>query len=117
MMKWENMKKIKNYIILYACYLIYSVSAICAKLASSQSKLSAALFFIGLEICCLGLYAACWQQALKRFTLITAMSSKGIVVVFNLAWSVILFQENITVNNFIGALIIIGGIWMVSADE
>ncbi len=111
------MKTIKNYILLYACYWIYSVSAICAKLASGQHKPSAVLLFIGLEICCLGIYAVVWQQVLKRFALVTAMSGKGIVVIFNLVWSVILFRETITVNNLIGAVIIIWGIWMVFTDE
>lgn len=114
--KW-NLNHFENYILLYGSFLIYSASAICAKLASGQKKPSAVLLFIGLEICCLGIYALVWQKVLKRFTLITAMSSKGIVVIFNLIWSVIFFKESITVNNMIGAVIIMWGIWVVSADE
>lgn len=57
-----------------------------------------------------------WQQVLKRFSLVTAMANKGVVVIINLIWSVLLFQEAITIYNIIGAAIIIGGIWMVSSD-
>ena len=44
------------------------------------------------------------------------MANKGVVVIINLIWSVLLFREVITIYNIIGAAIIIGGIWMVSSD-
>lgn len=107
---------IKKYILLYGSFFIYSLSAICAKLASCQNLPIKVLVFIGLEIFCLGVYALVWQQVLKRFSLVTAMANKGVVVIINLIWSVLLFQEAITLYNIIGAAIIIGGIWMVSSD-
>lgn len=107
---------IRKYVLLYGCFLIYSASGICAKLASRQELPLRALALVGLEIACLGLYAAIWQQVLKQFTLVTAMASKGVVVIFNLAWSALLFKEAVTMNNMIGAAVIIGGIWVVSAD-
>ena len=72
------------------------------------------LFFVVCEIICLGLYALFWQQVLKRFSLITAMSNKGCVVLFNLFWAWLLFHENISVNNIIGSIVIILGIVLVS---
>ena len=107
---------IKKYGLLYFSFFIYSISAICAKLASRQTILFWTFFFIGLEIACLGLYAIIWQQVLKYFSLIVAMSNKGIVVIFNLIWSIALFNETISIYNLIGALIICGGIWVVSTD-
>lgn len=74
------------------------------------------LVYMGLEVVCLGIYALIWQQVLKKFSLVTAMASKGIVVIFNLIWSILLFKEVITIYNIIGAVIIIGGIWVVSSD-
>lgn len=110
---WNDALK---YILLYCCFFIYSVSAICAKLAAGQETAVWMLFFIGLEVLCLGGYALIWQQVLKKFTLFTAMANKGIVVIFNLAWSAMLFREMVTIYNIIGAAVIIGGIWMVSSD-
>ncbi len=107
---------IKNYLLLYGSFFIYSLSAICAKLASNQELPIKVIVFIGLEIFCLGVYALVWQQVLKRFSLVTAMANKGVVVIINLIWSVLLFQEAITIYNIMGAAIIIGGIWMVSSD-
>jgi len=112
-----KLNKLRKYLLLYSCFFIYSVSTICAKLASAQDLIFKVLVFIVLEIGCLGLYAIIWQQVLKQFTLITAMSSKGVVVILNLVWSVVLFKEVITMSNIIGSVIIICGIWMVSLDE
>ena len=50
-------------------------------------------------------------------SLITAMSNKGVVVIFGLVWSVVLFHETITLYNVFGTAMIILGIWMVSADD
>lgn len=110
------LSNLKKYILLYGAFLIYSASTICAKLASAQPAFIRILLFIGMEIVCLGVYAIVWQQVLKSFSLVTAMASKGIVVIFNLIWSVLLFGEHISFYNILGAAIIIFGIWMVSSD-
>ena len=81
-----NVKTLKNYLGLYSAFLIYSASTICAKLASSQTMFVKVLVFLALEVICLGVYAIVWQQILKKFSLVTAMASKGVVVIFNLLW-------------------------------
>ena len=108
---------IKKYGLLYFAFLIYSFASVFAKIASGQSTLMYTLLFIGIEVVFLGLYAVIWQQVLKRFPLVVAMSNKGIVVILGLIWSVLLFNEQITVNNIFGTLMIIIGIWMVSSDD
>ena len=110
------MQNIKKYILLYGAFFIYSLVAVCSKYASMQSTFIKICFFLGLEIVFLGLYAIIWQQVLKNFSLVTAMASKGSVVILNLLWSVLLFSEKITLFNVIGAAVIIFGIWMVSTD-
>ena len=108
----------KGYVLLYGAFLVYSLSTIFAKCASQEGVLETQFFaFIAMEIACLALYAILWQQVLSKFSLVTAMSSKGIVVVFSLLWAAMLFGENITTNNLIGALFIILGIRLVSKDE
>lgn len=106
-----------KYIMLYSAFLIYSVSAVCAKMAALQIFSDKMILFFSLEIGCLAVYAFIWQQALKKFTLVTAMASKGSVIIFNLIWSVWLFHETITVYNLIGAVIVIVGICIVSLNE
>ncbi len=111
------MRVIKKYGFLYFAFLIYSFVSVFAKIASGQDSLLETLFFVGVEIVFLGLYALIWQQALKRFPLVVAMSNKGIVVILGLVWSVLFFNEQITINNIFGAALIIIGIWMVSSDD
>ena len=110
-------ENIKKYGLLYGAFIIYSASTVCAKYAAQQEIVFKVLLFMALEVACLGVYAVIWQQVLKKFSLVTAMASKGVVVIFNLIWSVILFREFVTIYNMIGAGIIIFGIWMVSTDD
>ena len=109
-------QSIKKYGLLYGAFIIYSGSSICAKLASQQDIMFRIVVFMFMEILCLGIYAVVWQQVLKDFSLVTAMASKGVVVIINLIWSVMLFAETVTFYNVLGAIIIIFGIWMVSSD-
>lgn len=111
------MKDIKRFVVLYSAFLIYSLSAVCAKAAAQQGLFVKAFLFLCLEMGCLGIYALIWQQALKRFPLVTAMAHKGVVVVFNLFWSVLIFQEKVTVCNVAGAVVIICGICVVSSEH
>ncbi len=110
-------KKMNSFILLYGAFIIYSGTTICAKFASQQKRIPQLLFFLGLEIVCLGIYALVWQRVLKRFSLITAMANKGVVVILNLIWSVALFKERVTLYNILGAVVIIIGIWVVSTSD
>ena len=58
----------------------------------------------------MGLYAILWQQILKRIELSLAYMFKGISIVFVMLLAHIIFGEQITWNNIIGAIIIILGI-------
>ncbi len=110
-------RSLRDYVVLYGAFFIYSASTVCAKFAARQDLMIKVLVFMALELLCLGFYALVWQQVLKRFPLVVAMACKGSVVLINLIWSVLLFGEHINIWNLAGALIIIGGIWLVSADD
>lgn len=108
---------LKKYLLLYFTFMIYSATTICSKYAALNKMFSMKFFlFVLLEIIFLGFYALIWQQVLKHFSLITAMANKGIVVIFGLLWSVILFHERVSIYNIIGSIIILIGIWVVSKD-
>jgi len=114
----NKMESIKKYALLYIAFLVYSVTTVFAKFAAQNQILSVKfILFLGMEFLALGIYAVLWQQVLKKFSLITAMSSKGIVVIFSLFWAVIIFNESITLTNIIGIILIVLGIWKVSKDE
>jgi len=109
-------KKLSDFLILYLAFFVYSFSSVCAKLAALQTERTRVFLFFAAEIICLGIYALIYQQALKRFSLVVAMSNKGITVILGLIWSTILFGEKVGALNIIGAMLIIFGIGMVSSD-
>lgn len=109
--KITNRGKWLLYIYLVSINLLYALIAIASKYTSTFEFLSL-LYLIGLSvvIIMMGIYAFFWQQILKRTELVTAYMFKGTSLIFVLIFSAILFNEVITVNNIIGALIIISGI-------
>ena len=113
----EKKPVLRDFIILYAAYVVYSFSAVFSKLAAKQADFKMLVVFMAAEFVLLGIYALIYQQALKKFPLGVAMSNKGITVILALVWSAVIFGEKITVANIAGVLLIVAGIWMVSADD
>ena len=103
--------------ILLLVYLFYSTVSIVTKFTSLQEFLSLK-YFLGLAIvvAILGIYAVIWQQVLKRIELTTAYMFKGTSLIFVLLFSVLIFNETITLWNIVGAALIVGGIvWFARA--
>lgn len=104
-------KSFKTYLALIGVNLIYACTSICTKMASQQEMLSwPYLLWIAGAIGVMGVYALLWQQILARMPISTAYMFKGTSLIFVLMFSALLFGEAITLNNVIGAVIIIIGI-------
>jgi multidrug transporter EmrE-like cation transporter len=56
------------------------------------------------------IYSFFWQIIIAQIDLSTAYANRGIVVLWSLLWSVVLFEEKLTTNNLIGSGLIIVGI-------
>lgn len=91
--------------LLYACTSVFSRSAAACDFLSWQY----CLWFAG-AVGVMGLYAICWQQVLKRIELSTAYMFKGTSLIFVMLLAWLLFGEQITFNNILGACVIITGI-------
>lgn len=115
----SNTWKIKYFIILHIELIILSLSGVCSKMASKQQFMSKEfIFYYGLVILNLGVYAIVWQQIIKKLPLNTAYANKAIMVVWGMIWGVIFFGEKITWNMIVGGIIvIIGVIMVVQADN
>lgn len=102
---------ILSIISLVAINLLYACVSLFTKYASQQEFMSWN-YMVGLigAIGVMGLYAVLWQQILKRIELSLAYMFKGTSIVFVMLLAYILFGEQITWNNIVGAIIIIGGI-------
>lgn len=114
--KTENRGKIL--ILLALSLVIQSLSSVFIKYAGMYETMSREfIIFYALAIGCLGVYAIMWQFLLEMIPLTTAYLRKGILYILILFWSVLLFKEQITINNIIGSIIIIVGISLHGMDE
>ncbi len=97
--------------------ILYALVGIFTKFASQHEFLSG-LYFVGLlgAVLMLGTYAVCWQQILKRVELSTAYMFKGTSLIFVMLLAFALFDEQITLMNIIGAVVIIAGITLFAKE-
>ncbi len=110
--------KVKVYIGLHILFFIYSLGAVCSKFAGQSDFMSLKfLFFYGLVLVDLVIYAILWQQILRKLSLVTAYANKAVTVIWGVIWGLIIFQETITIWKIIGAVIIITGIYMVVVED
>lgn len=110
--------RVKDFLLLHACILWYTVTSILSKAASQYPFLSAKyiLCFIGIFFT-LGSYAILWQQVIKRFKPSVGYSNKSVSLIWTIVFSAAIFKERITVYNIVGAVLIILGVIMVAKDE
>ena len=103
--------KIGTFISLHFILLWISFAGIFAKLSSQEIPFSVIfwVYYIA-SLFVLMIYSFFWQLIIVRTDLSFAYANKGVVIVWGLVWSVVFFGENLTVNNFIGASLIIVGI-------
>ena len=102
---------IVSILFLIAINLLYACVGILTKYASLHEFMSwnYMLGVIG-AVGVMGLYAVLWQQILKRIELSVAYMFKGTSIIFVMLLAYVLFGEQITWNNVLGAIIIIVGI-------
>ncbi len=109
--------KLVDIVFLQLSILILSLAGIFAKKASAVGFLSVEFItYYCLILFIMGIYAILWQQIIKRFELSVAYANKGTLIIWTFIWAVIFFQETITLNNILGAVLVIAGIVMVFKD-
>ena len=105
------MKQYWYIFLLIAINFLYACVSLLTKYASQQEFMSWN-YMLGLigAIGVMGLYAVLWQQILKRIDLSWAYMFKGTSLIFVMLLAHVLLDEQITWNNIVGAIIIVGGI-------
>ncbi len=113
------LKSVKPYIFLHLILLLNSFAGICSKTAAGKPFFSFEwILLYGLLIMIMAVYAVLWQQALRKLPLNVAYANKAISVIWGMLWGALLFREVISVNNIIGAVVVIAGvILMVTGGE
>lgn len=109
--------KIKNIAMLQGVVIIYTISGVMSKEASASGKdLLRFLFFFGLEFVLLGVYALLWQQMIKRFEISVAYANRSMAAVWSMVWAVVFFHDTITLQNIVGVVLVVAGIWIINTD-
>lgn len=104
-----------NVALLTVAFVVYSGTAIFSKLASQHEIFSSLyLVFFSCVLISLGIYAVLWQKVLAFMSLNRAYLCKSITIVIIICISHFLFGETITERNLIGAIFIIGGLFVLS---
>ena len=97
--------------------VVYTCSGICSKMTSNYPALSFMwLFWLGLEVVFLGVYAIFWQQIIKRFDLSIAYANRAFAIFWSTLWAMLIFREKVTPANTIGVIVIFAGIMLVNQD-
>ena len=76
------------------------------------------LFFYGLVLVIMFVYAIIWQQILKKIPLTIAHANKAVSLVWGMVWGSLLFHETITWKMILGSAVMFFGIYLVvTGDE
>lgn len=108
----------KTYIGLHVLLLFYAIGGIFSKKAAQSSFLSMDYIkYYALVLGILMIYAVFWQQLLKKLPLTVAMANKSVTVIWGILYGYLFFHEHVTLNNLIGAALIIVGICIVAGED
>ena len=109
----------KVFLALQLSLLFSSLSGVASKMAAKQPFLSLPFcFYYGLVLLIRVGYAFVWQQILHYLPLTFAYANKGVSLVWGMIWGALFFQEKITWNMILGAVVIFFGIYLVvTSDE
>lgn len=110
---------IKAYAMLHISMLLYALSTVCMKMASSNNTAFSINFFAyyALAIFLLFVYAIIWQMVLKHIPLNKAYSAKTMVVIYGFIFGASFFGEKIDIRLVLGAIIMLCGMFLVIHDD
>ena len=99
------------FFILHLTLFLNSTTGVVSKFAGRAKFLSIRFFLLYtlLMMICIS-FAILWQQVLKRMSLTFAFMNKPITVIYSLLWGKFLFNEQVSLNMVIGAIVILIGI-------
>ncbi len=110
--------KAKTYLALHLFLMLYSTGGIVSKLAAGQPFMSLPfILFYGLEIVILGLYAAGWQQFIKRMPLSVAYANKAVTVIWGCVWGILIFHERLSAGKVLGGLMVLAGVILYGLED
>ena len=113
----EKRTKLSVLLILHLSLIISSLSGVCSKKAALSVSKPSMLFWYAGVLFLMAVYAAVWQQVLKRMPLTMAYANKPVSLLWGMLWGRILFGEQITWKMILAATVISVGIGLVVTDD
>ena len=111
------MRRWLPYLGVLGAFLVYSFASVFTKWASMAEFLSwPYLLRLAGAVAVLGVYAILWQQIIKRMPVSDAFMFKGSTLIFILLLSHFIFGEPVTLQNGIGAAIIVAGMYLFAKE-
>ncbi|MFY0518404.1 EamA family transporter [Lysinibacillus sp. UGB7] len=119
------MKIINNvymYFFLILSIVFQSFSFVFSKLAAVSLENTPFIFYIVnkyyfLSLVCLGIQAIFWQKTLNKMELSKAYPYTALIYLFILIYTYFIFKEPISINNIIGTIIIMIGIFVMNFEK
>lgn len=116
------MEKTKNYLLLHLNILLFSFTGVFSKAASvqyNQLGLRSIWLYVFLFLMLLNcfIYALAWQKIIKRFDLSVAYANKSVYLIWSQIWAVLIFHENLSLQNIVGLLVVFIGVLVVQRYE
>lgn len=113
----KNKASLKQLLFLQGAVIIYTLSGIMAKLASSSEGAFGLFLFFGLDLFFLGIYALAWQQLIKHLPLSVAYANRAMALLWSALWAKLFFREIMGIKQLVGIGMVILGILMVNSRE
>lgn len=108
------------FIWLHGSLLLSSLSGVCSKMAARyMDEIFSIPFLIwfSLVFVTMFIYAVIWQQILRRMPLTTAYANKPVTLIWGILWGNLVFDETVSWNMILGAVIIFAGIYLVVMND
>ena len=110
--------RLRDYLFLHGIFLFYCLGTVLTKYSARFPLISWEFILLyGAKMLILMIYAVLWREALKRFTLTGAYIQKTVTVIWGLLIGILLFQETLTPQKVIGAVIIMGGLILAVEEK
>ena len=113
------MSRLKNYILLHICVLLFSFTSVFAKSAANAYNAggllnSTLLLFIFLMLAVCVFYTFFWQIVIKKIDLNIGYANRAVYLIWSQIWAVMIFGEHLTPKNIVGLAVVMAGVIIVS---
>ena len=115
------MGKIKVYVVLHICVIVFSFTGVFAKAAANAYNAGGfsntylyVYIFLMLSVC--AVYALIWQKVIKHISLHVGYANRSVYLIWGQIWAVTIFGEHLSCQNILGLALVLIGVIIVSLN-